>query len=143
MAAVSDGVYQISFPGRQLLTLQDGSPESGTPIILLEPVDQSGTQDWEVQSAEAGTYTIRNLASKTYLGFDGRPVVNGTTGGFPDPQLWQLTPGAVPGTFTINVPGSDVCLGQAMLRIHPPRTALSPSLGDVSPAWIFEGVGQP
>ena len=98
-------------------------------------VDYVNTGAWSKKALnEAKRYATVNLAAD---------AAASSYNDVPAQSQWQLTPGAVPGTFTINVPGSDVCLGQAMLRIHPPRTALSPSLGDVSPAWIFEGVGQP
>lgn len=138
-AALHGGVYAISRPSEQLLTLQ--RTESAAPIVVLPPTGEPGTQEWEVQRLDNGNVTIRNLASQTYLGYDAGPQ---RIDHLPEPKEWSLIPAADPFTYYIVVPngpidGTELALDLSMLRIFPPTVALQPlETSSQGQAWKFE-----
>ncbi|WP_378731951.1 hypothetical protein [Nocardia brasiliensis] len=134
-AAMHGGVYAISRPQEQLLTLQ--RTESPTPIVVLPPTGEPGTQEWEVHQLDNGNVTIRNLASQTYLGYDANPQ---RIDHFPEPKEWNLIPAAEPFTYYIVVPdGTELAVDLSMLRIFPPTVALRPlESSNQHQAWKFE-----
>jgi hypothetical protein len=138
MAPVPDGSYQIGFPGEQLLTLPSGADHPGSPVLILPPIGERDEQVWEVRGTDSGRYTIRSVGSPVYLGFDGDPDMQELVGGYPEPREWEIAPGLDPGTYTVGVPDTKFRLGRSLLRIYPPRVALSPSMGDQFEAWAFQ-----
>ncbi|MFI6444629.1 hypothetical protein [Kitasatospora sp. NPDC050543] len=144
MAPVPNGVYSISRPNEQLLTLEGGSEQPGTPAIVLPPTGQPGEQEWQVEHLPNGNVTIRNLRSETFLGFEGDPKPNSQVAGFPEPREWVLYQSAEPFTFHVVVPGGPVdgdelAMDLSLLRIFPPRVALRPlDVNELRQAWRFE-----
>ncbi|MCW2870118.1 RICIN domain-containing protein [Actinacidiphila oryziradicis] len=144
MAAVPNGTYAIARPGEQLLTMEGGSAEPKTPAVLLPPTGTPGEQEWSLEGLSNGNYTIRNLESGTYLGFDGDPEVNKPVGGYAERREWALYQSSAPHTFHLVVPGGpidgeELAADLSMLRIFPPRIALRPlDVGDKRQAWTFE-----
>ncbi|WRZ93630.1 hypothetical protein OHB54_34075 [Streptomyces sp. NBC_01007] len=131
MTPVPNGIYSITRPGEQLLTVMGGSSEPKTPVVLLPPTGNPGEQEWQLESLANGNCTMRNLRSQTYLAFDADPEINKPIGGFSEPREWALYQSAQPGTFHIVVPGGPVdgeelALDLSLLRIFPPRLALRP-----------------
>lgn len=126
-AVVPSGVYSISKPQDQLLTLE----RSEGPVVVLPPVGQPGIQEWEVRSLPNGNVTLRNLERGTYAGFEGAPHVNTPVVGRPEPTEWVLRQSAEPFAFHVVVPGgpvdgAELVLDLSLLLIYPPRTALRP-----------------
>ncbi|MFE4515431.1 hypothetical protein ACFRMQ_14710 [Kitasatospora sp. NPDC056783] len=144
MAPVPNGVYAITKPNEQLLTLLGGASRPGSQVVLLPPTGQPGEQEWEVAGLGNGNVTIKNLRSQTYLSFDGEPEVNKLLGGFAEPRQWVLRQSSEHFTFHIVVPGgpidgSELVVDLSLLRIYPPLTALRPiQPQDVEQAWHFE-----
>lgn len=144
MAPVPSGPYQITRPGEQLLTLEDGSSEPKTPVVLLPPTGTPGEQEWQVEVLGNGNVTIRNLRGGTYLAFDGDAEVNKPVAGFPEAREWALYQSAEPFTFHVVVPGGPVdgvelALDLGLLRIFPPRIALRPlDVNEHRQAWRFQ-----
>ncbi|GAA5185371.1 hypothetical protein GCM10023322_29190 [Rugosimonospora acidiphila] len=141
MAPVPDGLYQIGFPGAQLLTLPLETDQPGMPVLLLPPAGERDTQVWEIRAADGGNCTIRGKSSELYLGFDGEPDMQELVVGYSEPRQWQIDPGAEPGTYTVGVPDTKFRLGRSLLRVYPPRVALLPSMGDQFEAWFFLAAG--
>jgi len=139
-----NGVYAISKQGEQLLTLEGGSAQPGTPVFLLPPTGQPGEQEWIVEVKPGSICTIRNLRSNTYVSYDGRPEENKPIEGYPEAREWVLQPTPEPFSFLVVVPGGpidgrELVLDLSLLRIFPPRTALRPKEGDdMRQAWKFQ-----
>ncbi|WP_457029707.1 hypothetical protein [Kitasatospora sp. P5_F3] len=140
MAPVPNGVYAITKPGEQLLTLQEGKGDA----VILPPTGEPGEQDWQVEALGNGNIHIRNLKDGTYLGYDDEPNVNAPVKGSPETREWALYQSAQPFTFHVVIPGGpidgvELALDVSLLRIFPPRTALRPlEVGDQRQAWRFE-----
>lgn len=145
MAPVPNGVYAITRPYENLLTLLGGSEQPGAQAVILPPNGNPGEQEWEVAALDNGNVTIRNLRSQTYLGYHGDPDPNEILGGYAEPREWRLQQSAEPYTFHVVVPGgpvdgSELAADLSLLRIFPPLTALRPlDVNDVRQAWRFEG----
>ncbi|MFJ3519868.1 RICIN domain-containing protein [Streptomyces sp. NPDC090131] len=144
MAPVPNGAYMITRPGEQLLTMEGGSSEPKTPVVLLPPTGNPGEQEWQLKELSNGNYTIRNIRSGTYLSFDSDPEPNKPVVGFPEPREWALYQSAQPHTFHVVVPGgpvsgTELALDLSLLRIFPPRTALRPlDPSNQRQAWTFQ-----
>ncbi len=140
MAPAPNGVYAISRPGEQLLTLM-GAKEAA---VILPPNGNPGEQEWAVESLSNGNVTIRNLKEQTYLGYDGDPSSNMPTMGRSEPQEWALYQSAEPFAFHIVVPGgpvdgTELALDMSLLRIFPPRLALRPlDVSNQRQAWRLQ-----
>ncbi|MFJ3306381.1 hypothetical protein ACIPSA_25320 [Streptomyces sp. NPDC086549] len=143
MAPVPNGTYTISRPGGQLLTLERGSPEPKTPVVLLPPSGHPGEQEWQLWRLKKlgnGSYAIRNLRGGTYLSLVGDPETNKPLFGYPQLREWTLQDGTQPGSFHLVPTGPIHCERLAAdvspLRIFPPRTALRPlDTGNLRQAW--------
>ncbi|WP_328915900.1 MULTISPECIES: hypothetical protein [unclassified Streptomyces] len=139
-AAVPSGVYAITRPRDQLLTLDN--PDG--PVIVLPPVGQPGVQEWEVRSLPNGNVTLRNLREGTFAGYEGDPYPNRPVIGRRTPTEWALRQSAVPFAFHVVVPGGPVdgvelVLDLSLLLIYPPRTALRPiEPTNQGQTWRFE-----
>ena len=96
LAPVPNGAYMITRPGEQMLTMEGGSSEPKTPVVLLPPTGNPGEQEWQMEELSNGNCTIRNLRSGTYLAFDGDPEMNKPVVGFPEPREWALYQSAQP-----------------------------------------------
>ncbi|WP_131766792.1 RICIN domain-containing protein [Candidatus Protofrankia californiensis] len=146
MASVPNGPYAIARLGENLLTLEGGSSRPGSPVVILPPTGNPGEQEWALQALDNGSYTIRNLTSGTYLGFEGDPYVNKPIAGYPDPREWSLYPSPEASAFHIVVPGGPVdgeelAVDFSLLRIFPPRSALRPlDAGIPGQAWTFQPI---
>ncbi|MFE9636792.1 hypothetical protein [Streptomyces sp. NPDC006463] len=144
MAPVPNGIYTITRPNEQLLTLLEGASEPKTPVVLLPPTGKPGEQEWQLERLSNGNFTIRNLRSETYVSYDGDPETNKPVVGYPEPREWALYQSAEPHTFHVVVPGGpidgvELALDLSLLRIFPPRIALRPlDVSDRSQAWTFE-----
>ncbi|WP_371572273.1 hypothetical protein [Streptomyces sp. NBC_01314] len=144
MAPVPNGLYMIIRPGEQMLTMEGGSSEPKTPVVLLPPTGNPGEQEWQLEVLSNGNYTIRNLRSETYLSFDGAPEMNKPVVGYPEPREWALYQSAQPHTFHVVVPGgpvegAELALDLSLLRIFPPRIALRPlDVSNQRQAWTFQ-----
>ncbi|MFG2987396.1 hypothetical protein ACGFYQ_40295 [Streptomyces sp. NPDC048258] len=144
MASVPNGTYTIARPGEQLLTMDGGSSEPKTPVVLLPPTGTPGEQEWQLEVLSNGNCTIRNLRSETYLSFDGDPEMNKPVVGFPEPREWALYQSTQPHTFHVVVPGGpidgqELGLDLSLLNIFPPRIALRPlDVDDQDQAWTFQ-----
>ena len=141
---VPNGTYAITRPGEQMLTMEGGSSEPKTPVVLLPPTGNPGEQEWQLEKLGNGNCTMRNLRSGTYLSFDSDPEANKPVAGFPEAREWALYQSAQPGIFHIVVPGGPVdgqelALDLSLLRIFPPRLALRPlDVGNARQAWMFQ-----
>lgn len=139
-AAVPSGVYAITKPRDQLLTLDDPTG----PVIVLPPAGQPGIQEWEVRSLPNGNVTLRNLRQGTYASYEGDPYPNRLVTGRPTPTEWVLRQSAEPFAFHVVVPGGPVdgvelVLDLSLLLIYPPRAALRPyEPSNQRQAWRFE-----
>ncbi|MGW7611760.1 hypothetical protein ACWGKW_31790 [Streptomyces sp. NPDC054766] len=144
MTPVPNGTYAITRPGEQMLTMEGGSSEPKTPVVLLPPTGSPGEQEWQLETLSNGNCTMRNLRSGTYLSFDSDPEVNKPVAGFPGAREWVLYQSERPYTFHIVVPGGPVdgqelALDLSLLRIFPPRLALRPlDVGNARQAWMFQ-----
>ncbi len=144
MAPVPNGVYAISRPNEQLLTLLGGAREPGAQVVVLPPTGNPGEQEWQVEGLSNGNVTIRNLRSGTYLGYDGAPEKMKLLGGFEEPREWALRQSSEPFTFHIVVPGgpvegTELAADLSLLLVFPPLTALMPlEGGNVGQAWRFQ-----
>ncbi|HEY5833104.1 hypothetical protein [Streptomyces sp.] len=144
MAPVPNGVYAITHPYEQLMTLLGGSDRPGAQVVILNPTGDPGEQEWEVTGSSNGNVTIKNLRSQTYLGYNGDPDMNEILGGYAEPREWRLQQSAEPNTFHVVVPGgpvdgTELAADSSLLRIFPPLTALRPlQVNDVRQAWRFE-----
>ncbi|MDH6128563.1 hypothetical protein [Kitasatospora sp. GP82] len=140
MAPVPNGVYAISRPHEQLLSLL----EPKEPVFILPPTGNPGEQEWQVEGLDNGNVTIRNLKHQTFLGYDGEPEVNKTITGRREPREWALYQSAEPFTFHIVVPGGpidghELALDFSLLKIFPPRVALRPlDVSDQRQAWRLQ-----
>ncbi|KQV13670.1 hypothetical protein [Kitasatospora sp. Root107] len=140
MAPVPTGVYAITKPGEQMLTLQEGKGDA----VILPPTGEPGEQEWQVEALGNGNVHIRNLKHGTYLGYGDEPNVNAPVKGSTEMCEWALYQSAQPFTFHVVVPGgpidgAELALDASLLRIFPPRTALRPlEVGDQRQAWRFE-----
>ncbi|MFC0601159.1 RICIN domain-containing protein [Streptomyces palmae] len=138
MGSVANGIYTLSHAPEQNLTLMFGSDRPGTQVNVMPPSGAPGDQDWEVRRTEDGAYTLRNVKSGTYAGFDGHPEADDPIRGFPEPRTWHLLPAEEPGTFFLTVPGptGDLALDVSPLLIYPPLAVLRPlDKGDTSQSW--------
>ncbi|MFI6847872.1 hypothetical protein OG535_04735 [Kitasatospora sp. NBC_00085] len=139
MAPVPNGVYAISKPQEQLVTLM----EPKDLAMLLPPTGNPGEQEWEVQGLDDGNVTIKNLRHGTYLTYDSDPNVNEMIMGSTEPRPWALYQAAEPFSFHVVVPGgpiegTELALDMSLLRIFPPRLALRPlEVGNQRQAWRF------
>lgn len=144
MAPVPNGVYTITRPPEQLLTMEGGASEPKTPVVLLPPTGTPGEQEWQLEELGNGNCTIRNLRSETYLSYDGDPEMNKPVVGYPEPREWALYQSAQPHAFHVVVPGgpvdgAELALDLSLLRIFPPRMALRPlDVSDRRQAWTFQ-----
>ncbi|MFF7991546.1 hypothetical protein ACFZDG_17345 [Kitasatospora xanthocidica] len=140
MAPVPNGVYAISRPGEQLITLM----EPKDLAVVLPPTGEPGHQEWQVEGRPDGTVTIMSVAHGTYLTYDSDPNLNEMIMGSPEPRPWALYQSAEPFTFHVVVPGGpidgqELALDLSLLRIFPPRLALRPlNVADQRQAWRFE-----
>lgn len=120
---IPDGIYTVMGPGG-LLTMPDG-PQGG--VVLLGPGDDD-SQRWNV-AFNAGHYTLRNVATGSYLGNDGDPnqpamQVRGTV----QPYTWDLSqgPDEREETYILTSAASSdgLILSLSLLRIFPPQVAI-------------------
>ncbi|MFF8271673.1 hypothetical protein ACF059_30455 [Streptomyces sp. NPDC016562] len=144
MEPVRNGTYMITRTRDDLLTLEGGSSEPKSPVVVLPPTGNPGEQEWQVEQLGNGTCTLRNLRSETYLSFDGAPEVNNEVVGYPEPRPWELRQSERPDAFHVVVPGGKVdgeelALDLSVLDIFPPRVALRPlAVSDQDQAWTFQ-----
>jgi hypothetical protein len=137
VATLPYGMYQISLSAENLLSVLDPEPEA--PLRLL-PLDPDFRQQWQVHRTDNDTYTIREVTTGLYVGFEGDPDPNEPARGYPEPREWQLTAGEAPDTFLIGVPGTELRLAQSPLRIFPPFVALTPPFIPEYQTWTFRSV---
>ncbi|MFE3190127.1 hypothetical protein ACFXHA_14035 [Nocardia sp. NPDC059240] len=142
MAPIPSGVYAISRPVEQLITLIGEEP--GHPVMMLPPTGNPGEQEWEVMELPNGNVVIRNLRINNFLGTDGDPQPNLPIVGVGKEYEWVLQQSAMPFTFHIVVPGgpvdgAELALDLSLLRIYPPRLALRPlNPENQMQAWRFQ-----
>ncbi|MGV9264146.1 hypothetical protein ACWDRR_05720 [Kitasatospora sp. NPDC003701] len=140
MAPVPDGVYALTRPYEQLITLLQPKDLA----VLLAPTGQPGEQEWQVEGLDDDTVKIRNLRHETFLTYDDEPDLNELIMGSTEPRAWALRRAAEPFGFHVVVPGGPVkgvelALDLSPLRIFPPRLALrSLDVNDQRQAWTFE-----
>ncbi|MEV0534501.1 hypothetical protein [Kitasatospora sp. NPDC050463] len=140
MAPVPNGVYAISKPYEQLITLL----EPKDLAVVLPPTGQPGEQEWQLEGLDDGTVQLRNLRHQTFLTYDDQPGLNEMIMGSTEPRAWALYQAAEPYTFHVVVPGGpidgvELALDLSLLRIFPPRLALRPlDVNDQRQAWSFE-----
>ncbi|MFF8772287.1 hypothetical protein [Kitasatospora sp. NPDC015120] len=140
MAPVKSGVYAITKPDEQLLTLQ----ASKEFVVVLPPTGEPGEQEWEVSGLDNGNVVIRNLRHGDYVGLDGPPEENQQVRGTDEAFEWALYQAAEPSSFHVVLPGGPVggqelALDLSVLDIFPQRTALRPlEVRDQRQAWLFE-----
>jgi hypothetical protein len=126
-------------PGGQL-AMRDGLPG----VAVWQP-EGDPTQQWNV-AYDSGTYTLRNVASDSYLGKDGDPnspsmQVRGTS----RPFAWTLSTGFDDdeNTYVLTSAASSdgLVLTMSLLRIFPPLVAiLPPNVGGRTVEWAFSPV---
>ncbi|MRH89637.1 hypothetical protein GFY24_19680 [Nocardia sp. SYP-A9097] len=142
MAQIPVGVYAISRPNEQLITVLDN--ELPTMAMALPPTGQPGEQEWVVEEQPNGNVTLRNLRNMGYLGVDDDPQVNLPVLGLGKQWEWALYQSAMPFAFHIVVPGgpidgTELALDFSLLRIYPPRLALRPlDVNNPWQAWRFQ-----
>ena len=121
--AIPDGTYRIMGPGGQL-TMDSSFPG----VAVLQPEDDP-TQQWDV-AFDSGTYTLRSVASSSFLGTDGDPdetsmMVKGTSQSF----AWKLSTGYDndENTYVLTSAASSngLVLAMSLLRIFPPLVAIT------------------
>ncbi|QJT01461.1 hypothetical protein G9272_14965 [Streptomyces asoensis] len=138
MAALTNGIYQISFTNEQLLTSVDARP--GAPLMLL-PQENGVHQGWKVTGKGGNAYTISLPDGLMHVSYDGDPDMHEPAILHLEPREWNLIPGEEPDTFQIAVVNAPMRLGLSLLRIYPPRVALAPEYGDRYQAWTFKNIG--
>lgn len=143
-ASLPSGTYALVWTEDLHLAVRDGAKDPGTPVVMMTPID-AYEQRWEVLDLPDGSVTVRNLASNTYLGFEGDAEPNVLLGGFPQETTWQLVPGEEPDrlAFALVPPEApDLHLGRGIQRLWPPRAGLLTSIGGTAgaaaSALIFE-----
>ncbi|MEU6236756.1 hypothetical protein [Kitasatospora sp. NPDC047058] len=140
MAPLPNGVYAVTKPNGQLLTLSGVKD----PVVVLPPGGEPGEQEWELEALDNGNVRLRNLRHPAYAGYDGPPQENTEVIGSGEPREWALYQAAGRNTFHVVVPGGPVdgrelALDFSVLDIFPPRTALRPlDVDDRQQAWTFE-----
>jgi len=148
MALVPDGVYQIS-NNVGCLTLYAGSKEPGAQVNLLPSNGgKDPNQSWRVQNQEstAGngeTVTIQNVASGTYLSYDGSPDTLDPLRGFPDTRQWQVQMGPDAGQYLLVAPDNFqgmLVADTSLFMIYPPMAALVPLREASRQDWTFQPV---
>ncbi|MEU3600007.1 hypothetical protein ABZ714_14985 [Streptomyces sp. NPDC006798] len=138
-APVLDGVYGISRPEEELLTLL----EPRDSVVVLQPGGQPGDQEWQARTLPNGNVTLRNLRWNTYAGYEGDPRRGRFVVGTDRPVEWSLRQSAERYTFHVVVPGgpvdgAELAIDLSPLLIFPPRTALETLRPhDVRQAWRF------
>ncbi|MEU5002043.1 hypothetical protein [Streptomyces sp. NPDC021622] len=143
MTALPPGIYRIRLDDQRLTTSQDG------PVVLLPPgAAPEQEQEFMVRGTPEGNYVITrpsNLFPSTYLTYDEAPEKPDAgarlllrVSEFP-PCEWKITQGAGPGTFTVAVAGTDLTIGIAPIKIHPPFLELKSS-SDQDHGWLFERI---
>ena len=135
---IPEGTYTVMGPGGQL-TMRGG------PGVSVWQPEGDPTQQWNV-AFDSGAYTLRNVASGSYLGNDGNPnevamMVKGTS----RPFAWTLSTGYDDdeNTYVLtSVASSDgLVLAMSFLRIFPPLVAiLSPNADGRTVEWAFSPV---
>ncbi|HUC55997.1 MAG TPA: hypothetical protein VMA95_01240 [Streptosporangiaceae bacterium] len=133
---IKEGTYTVMGPGGQLTDLGQG-------LVLLRPgASPSGTQVWDV-AFEAGSYTLRNRATRRFLGNEGDPnLVAWRVSGCDSPFGWYLRPGddAYPNTCMMTSAKSTerLRLAPSILRIWPPQVAIAPATAQFDFEWTFQ-----
>lgn len=131
---IPDGTYTVTGPGGQM-SMPNG-PQDG--VVMLGP-EGDPIQQWTV-AFNSGHYTLRNVATGSYLGNDGDPnqsamMVKGTR----LPFIWDFAPGpddrAETFIFTSAASSSGLVLTLSLLRIFPPQLAILDPSGFTNVEW--------
>ena len=135
---IPDGTYTVRGPGGQL------TMDNSFPGVAMLPPDGEPTQQWNV-AFDSGTYTLRSVASSSFLGTDGDPdetsmMVKGTSQSF----AWKLSTGYDndENTYVLTSAASSngLVLAMSLLRIYPPLVAILPPGGYSTVEWAFDPV---
>ena len=135
---IPEGIYTVMGPGGQLTDL-------GRGLVLLRPgASPPGTQVWDV-AFDAGQYTLRNQATRRFLGNDGDPnLVAWRVRGCDTPFGWYLVRGDddEPNTclMTSAQSAERFRLAPSILRIWPPQVAIAPASAQFDFEWTFQPV---
>lgn len=130
---IPDGLYTVMGPGGRL-TAMDGR------ITLMQPdFGPAPLQLWEAKF-EKGSYTLRNMATRAFVGSDDPDRPDWMLRGTGQPFAWTLTEGddGDPSTFAVSSTASsdNLRLAPSILRMWPPMAALAPP--DFPAEWSFQ-----
>jgi hypothetical protein len=140
---IPDGTYVVMGAGGQLAMLTK-STGSGS-IMLVQPDRSDKTQQWAVKFS-SGSYTLQNVATRSYLGNDddpGSPAM--TLSGAEKPVGWELAdgPDGDPNSYLLTSAASSgaLMLAPSPLPLFPPQLAILPPRREYPYEWIFAKVG--
>jgi hypothetical protein len=112
---------------------------------VILPPEGERNQQWALESAGPGTYSLRNIATGFHLGDEGdlnEPAMS--LRGSKQAFQWKLGQGPDddPNTFVlISADSSEgLALSYSLLRISPPHVAILPPYDYRAPEWTFRPV---
>ncbi|CAE6412055.1 unnamed protein product [Rhizoctonia solani] len=128
------GPYQITQPNEHLLSLLENF--AGSPVKIMQPTGNPGEQEWHLQN-EGDSITLRNIKHNLYAGVEGDLRPRAPIVGVPQPFKWKLENAAERFKYFLYIDSDDgpLYLEYSLVRIFPPRAALSPQPGE---PWILQ-----